>query len=144
MINLLAGGTLNGLEIIGYFLALILPIFILLLIARFRGFWASIWFLPAIYGLVTFLVSIDAISDFLLNHGDFLLGFAEGTAINGAFFLAFHTPLMNLLAAIFNNEAVTNVLQATWMYFVPYLVLFVIFFLIFKIRRKNKQLLDEF
>jgi hypothetical protein len=144
MANLLTGVTLSGIGILSYFLAIIIPFVLLLLIARFRGFWASIWFLPAFYGLVAFLLSFEPIAEFFTTNGDFFQGLYEGFYVNSIFFLSFHTPLMTLLSGLFNNEAVTNVLNATWMYFVPYIVLFVIFFLIFKIRRKNKQLIDEF
>ena len=126
-------------EICGIFSALIIPFFFLLLIARFRGFMASIFFLPFMHGLLYFLATIEIVCTTLIGLGDFGVGLLEGIAIVSQFFLTFHQLLMGLISGLINIEMVTKVLLADWFAFVPYLILFVLFFAIFKRKKGPKE-----
>lgn len=140
LINLLQDTVnLNVLYNLGYFLVILLPIALVLLIARFRGFLASIFFLPFIYGVVYFALSYNQVTDMLSKIGEFGTGVIEGAAINTSFFLAGHQIIIDLITHAIKNDTVTKVLNETWFAFVPYLVLFVIFFVAFKKRKRRKE-----
>lgn len=134
----------NIMGFLGLLTAIIVPLVIVLLIARFRSFLASIWALPTINGLIAFLLVTEQTKVFFEGENEFLMGFTLGSKAWSNIFMFFHASIMSWIANLINNEAVTNILVAPWMYFVPYVVLFIIFFLIFKIRRKSKRLIDEF
>lgn len=86
--NLLQGSAnLDILNYLGYFLIILLPIALVLLIARFRSFWASIFFLPFIYGLIYFALSFSQVTDLLAKIGSFGDGLVNGAAVNTAFFM---------------------------------------------------------
>lgn len=136
---LLESTVVSILEVSGIFTALIIPFFFLLLIARFRGFFASIFFLPFVHGLLYFVTTIELVNTTLVGIGDFGVGLLAGISVISQFFLTFHNFLMGLISGLINNEMVTKVLHANWFAFVPYLILFVIFFAIFKKRRAAKE-----
>ncbi len=138
--NLLQGSAnLDILNYLGYFLIILLPIALVLLIARFRSFWASIFFLPFIYGLIYFALSFSQVTDLLAKIGSFGDGLVNGAAVNTAFFMSGHQIIIDLITDAIKNETVTKVLNEAWFAFVPYLVLFVIFFAIFKKRKRRKE-----
>lgn len=136
---LLESTIVSILEACGIFSALIIPFFFLLLIARFRGFFASIFFLPFIHGLLYFLTTIEVVNTTLIGLGDFGNGLLAGITVISEFFITFHSFLMGVISGLINNEMVTQVLLANWFSFVPYLILFVIFFAIFKKRKAPKE-----
>lgn len=123
-----------------YFAVLLIPIILVLMIARFRSFFASIWFLPFFFGLMAFLLTVPEIADWLGTLGDYGESIVSGVTVNTTYFLAGHTTLMSLITSLVGeNQVVAEILQASWFYFVPYLLLFIIFFAIFKKRKKKKE-----
>lgn len=124
---------------VGYYLAMVLPILLVLLIARFRGFWASIFFLPFFGGVVAFVLSLQNVVDVLNSVKDFGPGVLGGFEVINSCFRAFHTQMMTLICNAANNEIVSDILLADWFCFVPYLVLFVFFFALFKKKKVRRE-----
>ena len=124
---------------VGFYLALVLPILLVLLIARFRGFWASLFFLPFFGGVVAFVLSFAEVTDALNAVENFGPGLLSGLAAVETYFRAFHTHMMELICNAANNEIVSDVLLADWFCFVPYLVLFVFCFALFKKKKVRKE-----
>ena len=85
---LLESTIVSILEVCGIFSALIIPFFFLLLIARFRGFFASIFFLPFIHGLLYFLTTIEVVNTTLIGLGDFGNGLLAGIAVISEFLIS--------------------------------------------------------
>ena len=123
-----------------YLAVLLVPFIIVLMIARFRSFFASIWFLPFIFGLMAFLITVPEISNWLLSLGGYGESITEAINVHSVYFAAGHSLLMGTICSLIGeNQIVLEILNATWFYFVPYLLLFIIFFAIFKKRKKKKE-----
>lgn len=130
---------LTMMQLVGAFMVLIIPIFFLLLIARFRGFLASIFFLPLVHGLLYFACTFEQVGTYISNLGELGEGIEIGLLHIIYLFNFFHFGLMNYICNMVKVEMVSKILLANWFAFVPYLVLFVIFFAIFKRKKKRKE-----
>lgn len=125
---------------IGFFLAMIIPFFLLLIIARFRGFLASIFFFPTFIGLVSFALTFSQVNTMINKLGSIGTGLLEGAKIHTSYFSSFHNYIIELLLELFNkNELLSKVLNSSWFVFAPYLVLFAIFFILFKKRKQKRE-----
>ena len=145
--NLLFDQVVVNLDLLynlGYFISLLLPFLLLLLIARFRGFFASIFFLPFFFGLMAFLVKLPEVSKFLTDLGPFGEGALGGMLASSTYFMLGHVQLIELILQGNTNKTLCDVLRADWFMFVPYLVLFIIFFAIFHKRKRRNQDEDYF
>ena len=140
MINLFeeAVQTTDLVGIAGIFTPVIVLSIILLLIARFRGFWSSLFFIPAMCAILSFAITMDAVNDLVTGFGPYGEGLLKGISIFVSPFVYFHLILVELVSALVNVEMVTNIISADWFVLVPYLLLFLIFFSTCKIKRKRK------
>ena len=123
----------------GYILVLFLPIFFLLLIARFRGFFASIFFLPFALSGIYFASTCPAVMNLFTNIGLFGEGMVKGIEVLNNLYVSVHYGLFNKLANHISIDFIKNILISNWFGLVLYLILFVIFFAIFKKRKKRKE-----
>lgn len=134
----------NILWVIGVLISFVVPIVVILLIARFRSFFASIWGLPFMIALFSFLISISSIDAFMGTY-PITQGIAFGIeAINEPFDI-FHQLIISLLSQIApNNEFyIIKVLATQWFRISLYGVLLIIFFISFKKRKKKKSRYEE-
>ena len=128
----------------GLFLAIIVPFVLVLLIARFRGFWASLFFLPFYFGFVSFGIGFGRANTILEGWGSFGLGLQAGFLQIRDLFLAGHNQIVEMILRYIHNETFASILRANWFMFVPYLILFVIFFAAIHKRKKRKKDEDYF
>ena len=123
----------------GYILVLFLPIFFLLLIARFRGFFASIIFLPFALSGIYFASTFPIVMNLFAKIGLFGEGMVKGIEVLNNLYVSVHYGLFNKLANHISIDFIKNILISNWFGLVLYLILFVIFFAIFKKRKKRKE-----
>lgn len=123
----------------GCFLIIIVPIILTLLIARFRGWIASLFCLPFLHGLIAFALNYSQVTDAISKLGNFGQGLLDGADSCLAIFNGFHNSVVYCLCRLISNETAVKIFNEAWFGFVPYLVIFVILFAIFKKRKKRKE-----
>ena len=141
---LLTEMNLSWMYSFGLFLAIVIPFILALIIARFRGFWASLFFLPFYFGLVAFGIGFGKANTILEGWGGFGLGLQAGFLQIAEFFKTCHNQCVEMVLRYVNNETFASILRANWFMFVPYLVLFVIFFAAIHKRKKKRKDEDFF
>lgn len=129
------------LDCLAYLLPIIIPLAFVLLVARFRSFFASIFFLPFIHGLLIFLLSISKVVNFITSKmGSFGSSLIKGIELSCTPFSIFHSVIVDsILNTLINNKTCNDIFSSNWFMFVPYLILFIIFFVIFKKRKRKKE-----
>ena len=124
----------------GYFAPVIILSILLILIARFRGFWASLFFIPAMCAILTFALNFETVTNWIVGFGKFGEEFINGFAVYSLLFLTFHNVLVEILTSLIDIPFINdNIISANWFILVPYVILFLIFFSTCKIRRKRKR-----
>ena len=123
------------LVIVGFFV----PLFIYLILTKYRGIWASLFFLPVVYFAISFAITFEQVAAFTNNAivENILMGF--GTLM-APFVLLIHETIMSLLSLIAPGvEIVQTILASSWLPLVLYFLLWVIFMAIFKKKRRRKK-----
>ena len=125
----------NILVIAGFFV----PLFIYLLLTKYRGIWASLFFLPVVYFAISFALTFEQVAAFTNNDivENILIGFET---LMAPFVLLIHETIMSLLSLIAPGvEIVETILASSWLPLVLYFLLWVIFMAIFKKKRRRKK-----
>ena len=130
---------LPALSLLGYLLVLIFPIIILLLIARFRGFFASIFFLPLSLSAIYFASSFQKVMNQLNKIGLIGDGIRKGVETCNNLYVSVHYGIFSKLAGYIDVDFIKNILNSTWFGLVLYLILFVVFFALCKKRKRKKE-----
>ena len=123
----------------GCVVMIIVPIILTLLVARFRGLIASLFCLPFLHGLIVFALNYSQVTDAISKLGDFGTGLLAGANSSIKMFNGFHYSIVNCLSKLITNETAVKIFNEAWFAFVPYLVIFIILFAIFKKRKKRKE-----
>ncbi len=133
--------SLNGIwTIIGFLISFIIPLFLTLLIAKKRSILASIFFLPFIICLSSFLIrNIGFLNNFLTGGNKIGNGLYLGIAYLEIPVNAFHSLVTKTLTKIAPNSEfyVNNIVNGQWFGFTFYGVLWILFFIIFHSRKKK-------
>lgn len=117
----------------------IVPLFIYLLLTKYRGIWASFFFLPVIYYGVMFALTIEQIAPYAeIEVVQYILsGFA---LLMQPFNLLIHELIMSLLGLIAPGvEIVKTILSASWFPLALYFLVWIIFMAIFRKKRRRKK-----
>lgn len=127
--------------LIGFSLVFILPIVITLCIARFRGIFASLFFLPTLFGGIYLLdTKINFVSTLLSDSSSIVQ--CIGTMINEGMklHLLFHYSLINPLIQILKVESgsLFDTLTSEYLVVVPYFILFIALYIFVHIRKPKE------
>lgn len=142
MVNILLDigvDSINLVALAGIFTPLIVLSVILLLIARFRGFWASLFFIPAILSILSFALTFEAVTSIVEGIGAYGEGLLAGISVLLTPFTTFHTLIIALISELVKVEMVTKILTANWFAMIPYVLFFIIFFSTCKIKKVKKE-----
>lgn len=131
---------------LGALLVLSIPLVIALLIARFRSFLASIWFIAFAVQLSVYLIAnVSPIKNLFISGNTFLNGVLIGLDALYKPMKLFHECIIYLLELISSTNTIyTGIIESDIFAFVLYLVLFVLSFIFFhKKKKKKKQKFDD-
>ena len=121
------------------FLAVIaLPLIITICIARFRGIFASLFFLPTIYGGMYLLdTKINFVSKLISSSSTLVQAIGSLCTEVMKIHLLFHYSIINPIIQILNVDSgpTYDVLSSEYLVVVPYFVLFVILYIFVHIRK---------
>lgn len=137
--NILSLINLNLNYNIGFFIAMIVPFFFLLLIARFRSFLASIFFFPFLIGSSAFALTFEQVTNLIKKLGTIGEGLLDGITVHTTYFEAFHLQIIEFSLQYLKNETIANIFRSDWFMCVPYFLFFIVFFALFKKRRREKE-----
>lgn len=133
--------SLNGIwTIIGFLITFIIPLFFTLLIAKKRSILASIFFLPFIICLASFLIiNVPFINKFLTGGNTIGNGLYLGVAYLEVPVRAFHSLVTKTFIKIAPNSDfyVNKIILSQWFGFTFYGFLWILFFIIFHSRKKK-------
>ena len=119
----------------------IIPILILLFSAKYRGIWASIWFLPVLLFALRFAMTFEVVSSFI-DWNYITYGLVQGfETLMVPFTVSVDFVLMSLLGMIAPNVDLwqVTILGAAWFPLVLYGILWLLFLAIFKKKRRRKK-----
>lgn len=131
---------------LGAILALSIPLIIALMIARFRSFFASLWFMACIIQLSVYLIAnVPTIQNLFISGNTILNGVLIALTALYAPMKLFHECIIYLLELISSTNTIyTGIVESDIFAFVLYLVLFVLSFIFFhKKKKKKKQKFDD-
>ena len=121
------------------FLAVIaLPLIITICIARFRGIFASLFFLPTIYGGMYLLdTKINFVNELISSSSTLVQAIGSLCTEVMKIHLLFHYSIINPIIQILNVDSgpTFDVLTSEYLVVVPYFVLFVILYIFVHIRK---------
>lgn len=141
MILLTSINEIFTMDNIGMLIGIIVPLLILLFSSKYRGIWATIWFLPVLYFGLVFAKSFDVVSNFI-DSQPIVTGIADGFAnLMYAFEYFIHDTIMSLLGLIAPGANIwqDTILVAKWFPLALYGILWILFLCIFKKRRKRRK-----
>ncbi len=117
----------------------LLPLMIYLFMTKYRGIWASLFFLPVLYYAATFVLGLEQLSQIATN--DYVINIMEGFGIlMTPFNTILHVMIMDLLSLIAPGvEIVETILAAPWFPLALYAIVWILFLLIFKKKRRRKK-----
>lgn len=128
-------------DVIGMLIGIIVPLLILLFSSKYRGIWASIWFLPVLYFGLMFAQTFEVVSSFI-DSQEIVGGIATGFGyLMYAFEYYIHDIIMSLLGLIAPGANIwqDTILVAPWFPLALYGILWILFLCIFKKRRKRRK-----
>lgn len=127
-------------EVIGFLIGIIVPLLILLFSSKYRGIWASIWFLPLLLAGLVFASSFEVVKDFLVSQ-EIIVGIVTGFTILMTPFGYIHDIIISLLSLIAPGANIwqDTILVAQWFPLALYGILWILFLCIFKKRRKRRK-----
>ena len=128
-------------EKLGMLIGIIVPFIVLLFFAKYRGIWASVWFLPVVYIATLFIGDkVTQLHNFYETNRLFK-AFLEGYGLLLQPFFIIHELIMSLFALIAPDVEFlhTNIFGADWFPLAFYALVWIIFMLIFKKRRKRRS-----
>ncbi|MGN1294900.1 MAG: hypothetical protein ACI4U5_00685 [Bacilli bacterium] len=131
-------GSVNFDLLLSFLLVFALPIVITICIARFRGVFAALFFLPTLYGGVYLLDSkIDFIASLSSNSSTLLQAIGYLCTIAVDIHLLFHYSIINPIIQILNVESgpTFDVLTSEYLAVIPYCILFIILYIFVHIRK---------
>ena len=141
MILLTSISNIFTMDNIGLLIGIIVPLLILLFSSKYRGIWASIWFLPVLYFGLQFAMTFEQVSGFL-GSIDIVNGIVSGFDILMTPFVNYiHVTVMQLLGLIAPGANIwqDTILVASWLPLALYAILWILFLCIFKKRRKRRK-----
>ena len=127
--------------LIGFSLVFILPIVITLFIARFRGIFASLFFLPTLFGGIYLLdKKIDFVSKLLLDSSSIVQCIGTMITEGMQLHLLFHYSLIYPLIQILKVESgpVFDTLTSEYLVVIPYFILFIVLYIFVHIRKPKE------
>ena len=125
---------------IGVLVGIIVPVFILLFFAKYRGIWASLWLLPVLFTALQFASTFPQVSA-IIDSNLILAGVCEGFAIlMTPFVTVIHTTIEGLLGLIPEVPYLQSfVFAQPWFYLALYAIVWLLFLAIFKRKRRRKK-----
>lgn len=132
---------LDIMGIFGFILALLIPLIIALMIARFRSFFAAFWFIPCIIQLSVFLIAnIKEINILFVSGNTILNGVLSGIDKWNYVVSSLHECVIYLLKLISSTNTIyVGVIESDIFAFILYLILFITFFIFFHKKKKRKK-----
>ena len=126
---------------IGVLIGFIVPLFILLFSAKYRGIWASLWLLPVLFAGLSFAALFPQVSA-ILNSNDIIIGACNGfSMLMEPFMLIVDETIFSLIGLIPENIPFVHdvIVVAPWFPLALYGVLWLLFLAIFKKKRRRKK-----
>ena len=126
---------------IGRLIGFIVPLFILLFSAKYRGVWASLWLLPLLYAGLNFALTFEPVMAFK-ESSDLYIGFYNGfTELMTPFISTIDDVLFSLISLIPESVPFVHdvIVVAPWFPLALYGVLWLLFLEIFKKKRRRKK-----
>lgn len=128
-------------ELLFGFLGFIIPLIIYLFLTKYRGIWASLFFLPVLYFAISFVFTLPQLQ--AISNNQMVVYALNGFALlMEPFVLLIHGTIMSLLEAVIPSSLpaqIIGILSAQWFPLVLYGILWLLFLLIFKKKRRRKK-----